>query len=96
MSNPEVCRDCEWKSVDDTVLCHDCAEDGFIEIMRSNADKRWDVFIGEHYYASKAGMDAHSLAIFEAWVENDPEKAGKIICAFFDAELKTYRHDGEI
>jgi hypothetical protein len=96
MSNPSICRDCEYNSVDDAVLCHDCAEDGFIEIMRSNAAKRWDVFIGEHYCANAAEMDAHSSAIFEAWVERNPEKAGKIIFAFFEAQLQDYRHEGEM
>jgi hypothetical protein len=96
MSNPSICRDCEYNSVDDAVLCHDCAEDGFIEIMRSNAAKRWDVFIGEHYCANAAEMDAHSSAIFEAWVEGNPEKAGKLLFKLFDKGLEEYQFDGEL
>lgn len=96
MSNQNVCRECEYNSVDDAVLCHDCAEFSFIELMRTNAAKRWDVFIGEYSCKNAAEMDAHSSAIFEAWVENNPEKAGKIVFDLFNKELDNYRMDGEI
>jgi hypothetical protein len=64
--------------------------------MRSDAAKRWDVFIGEHYCANAAEMDAHSSAIFEAWVEFNPEKAGKLLFKLFDQALENYQFEGEL
>lgn len=96
MSSPNICRDCEWNEAADAVLCSDCAEHGFLELMRTDAAKRWDTYIGEYFYANAAEMDAHSSAIFEAWAERNPEKAGKIMFALFDAELEQYRMDGEL
>jgi hypothetical protein len=96
MSNNEVCRECEYNSVDDAVLCHDCAEFNFLELMRIDADARWSTFIGEYACKNAAEMDKYSSDIFEAWIEFNPEKAGKLMFALFDAELEKYRMDGEL
>jgi len=96
MSNTELCRECEHNSVDDTVLCHDCAEFGFIDLMRTKASKRWEVFIGDYYYSNLAEFDSHSDAVFEAWVEGNPEKAGKLLFKLFDKGLEEYQFDGEL
>lgn len=96
MSNPDICRECEYNRADDAVLCSDCAEHGFLELMRTNADARWGTFIGEYSGKNIAEMDKYSSDIFEAWAENNAEKAGKLIFALFNAELEQYRMDGEL
>lgn len=96
MSNPDICRGCEAIVVEDAELCRDCAEHGFLELMRTNADARWGTFIGEYSGKNIAEMDKYSSDIFEAWTERNPEKAGKLIFALFDAELEQYRMDGEL
>jgi len=96
MSNPNICRECEWNEAEDAVLCHDCAEFNFLELMRINADARWGTFIGEYSGNNAKEMDKYSSDIFEAWAENNPEKAGKIIFDLFDKELENYRMDGEL
>ena len=96
MSNPNICRECEYNRADDAVLCSDCAEHGFIELMRTNASKRWDVFIGEYSCKNAAEMDAHSSAVFEAWIEFNPEKAGKLLFKLFDQALENYQFEGEL
>jgi len=96
MSNPIICRECEHNRADDAVLCNDCAEHGFIELMRTNADKRWDVYTGAYYYSNAAEMDKHSDEILEAWVERNPEKAGKLLFKLFDQALENYQFEGEL
>jgi len=46
MSNNEVCRECEHFSVEDTVLCRDCAENGFVDLMNTNAQARMETYTG--------------------------------------------------
>ena len=96
MSNPNICRECEYNRADDAVLCSDCAEHGFLELMRTDADARWSTFIGEYSCKGAAEMDKYSSDIFEAWAERNAEKAGKLIFALFDAQLQDYRHEGEM
>lgn len=96
MSNPNICRECEYNRADDAVLCRDCAEYGFIDLMRSEALKRWDVYTGAYSYNNAAELDQHSDALFEAWVENNPEKAGKILFKLFDRALEDYQFEGEL
>jgi hypothetical protein len=96
MSNYEVCRDCEHFSVEDTVLCRDCAENGFIDLMNADAQRRWETFIGELMYTNAAELDRYSDQVFQAWFNKDPKKAGEIVFAMFDAELDKFQQDGEL
>ena len=95
MSGYEVCRDCEHFSVEDTVLCRDCAENGFIDLMHTNAQRRWETFTGEYMYTNAAELDKYSEQIFECWFNNKPEEAGKLIFKMFDVELDAYQQEGE-
>ena len=96
MSNPDICRDCEYKIVDDALLCSECAEDGFLDLMRDNANKRWEVLTGSYYFSSAAEMDKQSEEVFEAWVEHNPEKAGQLLFKLFDQALENYQFEGEL
>jgi hypothetical protein len=95
MSNPEVCRECEYNIVDDAVLCSDCAEHGYLDLMRSHAMRRWETYAGDYYYQYIVDLDKHSSDLFEAWVEGNPEKAGKLLFNLFDHGLEEYRVDGD-
>lgn len=96
MSNPDICRGCEAIVVEDAEFCHDCAEHDFIDLMRSEAIKRWDVYTGAYRYSNVAELDSYSDSVFEAWVENNPEKAGKLLFKLFDRSLENYRLDGDL
>jgi len=95
MSNPNICRECEYNSVDDAVLCHDCAEFGYIDLMRSHAMRRWETYAGDYYYQYIVDLDKHSSDLFEAWIEGNPEKAGKLLFKLFDYGLEEYRVEGD-
>jgi hypothetical protein len=41
-------------------------------------------------------MDKHSDEILEAWVEFNPEKAGKLLFKLFDQALENYQFEGEL
>lgn len=96
MSHDNICRDCEYKRVDDALLCSECAEDGFLDLMRSNANKRWEVLTGSYYFDSVAEVDKQSNDVFEAWVEHNPEKAGQLLFKLFDQALENYQFEGEV
>jgi len=96
MSNPSICRDCEYKRVDDALLCSECAEDGFLALMRDNTNKRWEVLTGSYYFSSVPEMDKQSEDVFEAWVEHNPEKAGRLLFKLFDQALANYQFEGEL
>ena len=96
MSNPDICRDCEYKRVDDALLCSECAEDGFLALMRDNTNKRWEVLTGSYYFSSVPEMDKQSENVFEAWVEHNPEKAGRLLFKLFDQALANYQFEGEL
>ena len=96
MSNYEVCRDCEHFGVEDTVLCRDCAENGFIDLMNTNATARLECYTGEYYYSNVAEIDKFTDDIFQCWFNNDAEKAGKLIFKLFNAKLEQFQQDGEL
>ena len=96
MSGYEVCRDCEHYSVEDTVLCRDCAENGFIDLMRSSFARRMECLTGEYYYRDLEDINKFTLEIFECWFNKDPKKAGELIFKMFDASLYSYQEDGEV
>ena len=96
MSNNEVCRECEHFSVEDTVLCRDCAENGFVDLMNTNAQARMETYTGEYYYSTVAEVDKFTSDIFQCWFNNDPEKAGKLIFKLFNAKLESFQHEGEL
>lgn len=96
MSNPDICRGCEAIVVEDAEFCSDCAEMDFVDLMRSDAGKRWDVYTGGYYYSNAAEIDRYSDAVFEAWCERNPEKAGKLLFKLFDRSLQNYQLDGDL
>lgn len=96
MSNYEVCRDCEHFSVEDTVLCRDCAESGFIDLMNTNATARLECYTGEYFYDNVAEIDKFTDDIFQCWFNKDAEKVGKLIFKLFNAELEKFQQDGEL
>ena len=96
MSNTDICRDCEYKRVDDALLCSECAEDGFLALMRDNTNKRWEVLTGSYYFSTVPEMDKQSEEVFEAWVEHNPEKAGRLLFKLFDQALENYQFEGEL
>ena len=96
MSNPNVCRDCEYKISEDAELCYECAENKFVDLMRDDRNWRSELFSGEYTFNSIEGMDEYTLAVFEAWCAKDPETAGKIIFDSFDKAFSELRLEGAL
>ena len=96
MSGYEVCRECEHFSVEDTELCRDCAENGFIDLMNTNSQARLECYTGEYYYDNVAEIDKFTDDIVQCWYNNKPEELGKLIFKLFNHSLDKFQRDGEL